>query len=55
MLRPFRRAVTYTRWLHLFMAVVWPVMWYLIDNTRMYLAAVLLALAGLVPAMRTVV
>lgn len=54
MLRPFRRAVTYTRWLHLFMAVVWPVMWYLIDNTRMYLAAVLLALAGLVPAMRTV-
>ncbi|MFE2280085.1 sensor histidine kinase [Streptomyces sp. NPDC059454] len=53
MLRPFRRAVTYTRWLHLFMAVVWPVMWYLIDNTRMYLAAVLLALAGLVPAMRT--
>ena len=54
MLRPFTRAVTYTRWLHLFMATVWPVMWYLIDNTRMYLAVVLLALAGLVPAMRTV-
>ncbi|WP_149550482.1 sensor histidine kinase [Streptomyces marokkonensis] len=54
LLRPFRRAVTYTRWLHLFIAVAWPVMWYLIDHTRMYLAAVLLALAGLVPAMRTV-
>ncbi|MFD8519703.1 sensor histidine kinase [Streptomyces capillispiralis] len=51
---PFGRAVTYTRWLHLFIAVVWPAMWYLIDNTRMYLAAVLLALVGLVPAMRTV-
>ncbi|MGP4006758.1 sensor histidine kinase [Streptomyces sp. 4N124] len=53
-LRPFTRAVTYTRWLHLFIAVVWPAMWWYIDNTRMYLAAVLLALAGLVPAMRTV-
>lgn len=54
MIRPFTRAVTYTRWLHLFMAVVWPAVWYLIDNTRMYLAALLLALAGLVPAMRVV-
>jgi signal transduction histidine kinase len=53
-LRPFTRAVTYTRWLHLFVAMVWPAMWWYIDNTRMYLAAVLLALAGLVPAMRMV-
>ncbi|MFF3332607.1 sensor histidine kinase [Streptomyces sp. NPDC002888] len=54
LLRPFTRAVTYTRWLHLFIAVVWPCMWWFIDNTRMYLAAVPLAFAGLVPAMRTV-
>ncbi|WP_037672528.1 sensor histidine kinase [Streptomyces griseus] len=54
LLRPFTRAVTYTRWLHLFIAVVWPTMWWFLDNTRMYLAAVPLAFAGLVPAMRTV-
>ncbi|MGY0065973.1 sensor histidine kinase [Streptomyces sp. QTS137] len=53
MLRPFTRAVTYTRWLHLFITVVWPTMWSLIDSSRMYVAVVLLALAGLVPAMRT--
>lgn len=51
-LRPFGRAVTYTRWLHLFMACVWPALWYLVDSTRMYLTAVLLVPVGLVPAMR---
>lgn len=54
MLRPFTRAVTYTRWLHLFVACVWPVVWGLIDSSRMYVAVMVLALAGLVPAMRTI-
>ncbi|MFI9757421.1 sensor histidine kinase [Streptomyces sp. NPDC051963] len=55
-LRPFARAVTYTRWLHLFMAVVWPAMWwYIFDEFLAWSTAiVLLACAGLVPAMRTV-
>ncbi|MER5211987.1 histidine kinase [Streptomyces sp. NPDC002838] len=56
LLRPFGRAVTYTRWLHLFMAVVWPAMWwYIFDPLWAWsTAVVLLAFAGLVPAMRTV-
>ncbi|CAL9376113.1 sensor histidine kinase [Streptomyces sp. enrichment culture] len=54
LLRPFARAVTYTRWLHLFMAVVWPAMWMYLDDRHWWLSAVLLALAGLVPGMRTV-
>ena len=55
-LRPFTRAVTYTRWLHLFMAVVWPAMWwYIFDPAWAWFTSVaLLACAGLVPAMRTV-
>ncbi|MFE9926080.1 sensor histidine kinase [Streptomyces sp. NPDC005774] len=54
MLRPFTRAATYTRWLHLFVACVWPTIWALIDSSRMYVAVMVLALAGLVPAMRTI-
>jgi signal transduction histidine kinase len=56
MLRPFGRAVTYTRWLHLFMAVVWPAMWWYIfaPSWAWITAVLLLAVAGLVPAMRTV-
>ncbi|MFJ5773790.1 sensor histidine kinase [Streptomyces sp. NPDC093094] len=54
LLRPFARAVTYTRWLHLFMAVVWPAMWMYLDDRRWWLSAVLLGLVGLVPGMRTV-
>ncbi|WP_330292536.1 sensor histidine kinase [Streptomyces sp. NBC_00576] len=55
-LRPFSRAVTYTRWLHLFMAVVWPAMWLFVwDGWWIWFASAgLLGLAGLVPAMRTV-
>ncbi|MFF3500738.1 sensor histidine kinase [Streptomyces sp. NPDC003247] len=55
-LRPFVRAVTYTRWLHLFMAVVWPAMWwYVFDPLWAALTAfVLLGCAGLLPALRTV-
>lgn len=55
-LRPFTRAVTYTRWLHLFVAVVWPAMWLFIDEAwwTPATAAVVLGLAGLIPAMRTV-
>ncbi|MEV0242558.1 histidine kinase [Streptomyces sp. NPDC050674] len=56
MLRPFTRAVTYTRWLHLAMAIVWPALWLFIDEAWWTVgsATVLLALAGLVPAMRVV-
>ncbi|GAB2850926.1 histidine kinase [Streptomyces deserti] len=56
LLRPFTRAVTYTRWLHLFLAVVWPAMWwYIFDPFWAWLTAiVLLGVSGLVPAMRTV-
>ncbi|MEU1477676.1 sensor histidine kinase [Streptomyces sp. NPDC001668] len=56
LLRPFGRAVTYTRWLHLFIAVVWPAMWLFVEEAwwTWPAAAVTLAPAGLVPAMRTV-
>ncbi|MGK3943204.1 histidine kinase [Streptomyces caeruleatus] len=56
LLRPFGRAVTYTRWLHLFVAVVWPAMWMFVEEAwwTWLVAAVTLAPAGLVPAMRTV-
>ncbi|MFE3037229.1 sensor histidine kinase [Streptomyces canus] len=56
LLRPFGRAVTYTRWLHLFIAVVWPAMWLFVEEAwwTWLVAAVTLAPAGLVPAMRTV-
>jgi len=56
LLRPFGRAVTYTRWLHLFIAVVWPAMWLFVQEAwwTWPVAAVTLAPAGLVPAMRTV-
>ncbi|MFF4395319.1 sensor histidine kinase [Streptomyces sp. NPDC001480] len=56
LLRPFGRAVTYTRWLHLFISVVWPSMWLFIEEAwwTWVVAAVALAPAGLVPAMRTV-
>ncbi|ELP69287.1 sensor histidine kinase [Streptomyces turgidiscabies] len=55
-LRPFTRAVTYTRWLHLFMAIVWPAMWLFIEDAWWIwlVSAGLLGLAGLMPAMRTV-
>ncbi|MFF9809485.1 sensor histidine kinase [Streptomyces coeruleorubidus] len=56
MLRPFTRAVTYTRWLHLLVAIVWPSMWLFIQEAwwTQATAAVLLGLAGLVPATRLV-
>ncbi|WP_020122353.1 sensor histidine kinase [Streptomyces canus] len=56
LLRPFGRAVTYTRWLHLFIAVVWPAMWMFVEEAwwTWPVAAVTLAPAALVPAMRTV-
>lgn len=56
MLRPFRRAVTYTRWLHLFIATVWPAMWLFVEEAwwTWLVAAATLAPVGLVPAMRTV-
>lgn len=56
LLRPFGRAVTYTRWLHLFIATVWPAMWIFVEEAwwTFPVAAVTLAPAALVPAMRTV-
>ncbi|MGW6906167.1 sensor histidine kinase [Streptomyces sp. NPDC054940] len=56
LLRPFARAVTYTRLLHLFIAVVWPSMWLFVQEAWWIwpAAGVALAPAGLVPAMRTV-
>ncbi|MFE0916198.1 sensor histidine kinase [Streptomyces nigra] len=56
LLRPFGRAVTYTRLLHLFVAVVWPaVLQFVTDAWWIWaVAAAALMPAGLVPAMRTV-
>ncbi|MFJ7071252.1 sensor histidine kinase [Streptomyces sp. NPDC098781] len=56
LLRPFGRAVTYTRWLHLCIAVVWPSMWLFVEEAwwTWVVAGAVLAPAGLVPAMRTV-
>ncbi|MFI6014663.1 sensor histidine kinase [Streptomyces sp. NPDC051243] len=56
LLRPFGRAVTYTRWLHLLVAIVWPSMWLFVEEAWWIwvAAAAALAPAGLVPAMRTV-
>ncbi|MEV0173833.1 histidine kinase [Streptomyces sp. NPDC050803] len=56
LLRPFGRAVTYTRLLHLFIAVVWPSMLLFVKESwwTWVVAAAVLAPAGLVPAMRTV-
>ncbi|MGW1214285.1 sensor histidine kinase [Streptomyces sp. NPDC002499] len=56
LLRPFGRAVTYTRWLHLLIAIVWPSMWLFIEEAwwTWAVAAAVLVPVGLVPAMRTV-
>ncbi|MGX1563131.1 sensor histidine kinase [Streptomyces sp. NPDC055506] len=56
MLRPLTRAVTYTRWLHMMVAIVWPSLWLFIQEAwwTQVTAAVLLGLAGLVPATRVV-
>ncbi|MFE5853631.1 sensor histidine kinase [Streptomyces sp. NPDC056500] len=51
-LRPLTQAVTYTRWLHLFISVVILGMWILVDDEHPYLVVLLLAFAGLVPAVR---
>ncbi|MFK4155909.1 sensor histidine kinase [Streptomyces fungicidicus] len=56
LLRPFGRTVTYTRLLHLFVAIVWPSMWLFIEEAwwTWAVAAAVLVPVGLVPAMRTV-
>ncbi|AZM63547.1 MULTISPECIES: sensor histidine kinase [unclassified Streptomyces] len=56
LLRPFGRTVTYTRWLHLLIAIVWPSLWMFIEEAWWVWAAAALVLVpvGLVPAMRTV-
>ncbi len=56
LLRPFGRVVTYTRWLHLFIAIVAPSLLLFVREAWWIwlIAAAVLAPAGLVPAMRTV-
>ena len=56
LLRPFGRVVTYTRLLHLFIAVVWPAMLMFVEEEWWIwvVAGAALVPAGLVPAMRTV-
>ncbi|NUO46998.1 MAG: two-component sensor histidine kinase [Streptomyces sp.] len=56
LLRPFGRAVTYTRLLHLYIAVVWPAMWLFIEEAwwTWVVAGAVLVPVGLVRAMRTV-
>lgn len=56
LLRPFGRTVTYTRLLHLFIAIVWPSLWLFLEEAWWTWAAAAVALlpVGLVPAMRTV-
>ncbi|MET9763268.1 histidine kinase [Streptomyces sp. NPDC006372] len=56
MLRPLTRAVTYKRWLHMVVAIVWPSLWIFIQEAwwTQVTAAVLLGLAGLVPITRVV-
>ncbi|EGX58710.1 two-component system sensor kinase [Streptomyces zinciresistens K42] len=56
LLRPFTRAVTYTRLLHLCVAVVWPAMLIFVKEAWWIwpVAAVVLLPAALVPAVRTV-
>ncbi|MFB7927565.1 sensor histidine kinase [Streptomyces sp. NPDC056039] len=56
MLRPLTRAVTYKRWLHIVVAIVWPSLWLFVEEAwwTQVTAAVLLGLAGLVPITRVV-
>ncbi|MFD5101722.1 sensor histidine kinase [Streptomyces albidochromogenes] len=54
LLRPLKRSVTYTRWVHLWIAVVVIGLWMFIDTSRLYVPVVLVALAGLVPWVRQV-
>ncbi|MFD8233929.1 sensor histidine kinase [Streptomyces sp. NPDC059696] len=56
MLRPLTRAVTYKRWLHIVVAIVWPSLWLFVEEAwwTQVTAAVLLGLAGLVPVTRVV-
>ncbi|MGK5695280.1 sensor histidine kinase [Streptomyces sp. URMC 128] len=56
MLRPLTRAVTYKRWLHIVVAIVWPSLWIFIEEAwwTQVTAAVLLGFAGLVPITRVV-
>ncbi|GAA2242567.1 MULTISPECIES: sensor histidine kinase [Streptomyces] len=56
MLRPLTRAVTYKRWLHIVVAIVWPSLWLFVEEAwwTQVTAAVVLGLAGLVPVARVV-
>ncbi|MGA5358646.1 sensor histidine kinase [Streptomyces purpurascens] len=56
MLRPLTRSVTYKRWLHMMVAIVWSSLWLFVEEAvwTQVTAAVLLGLAGLVPITRVV-
>ncbi|MFI1863613.1 sensor histidine kinase [Streptomyces jumonjinensis] len=53
-LRPLARSVTYTRWLHLFIGVIYIGMWFFIDEGNLHIPLALLALVGLIPGVRLV-
>ncbi|NBM14957.1 sensor histidine kinase [Streptomyces sp. GC420] len=53
LLRPLGRTVTYTRWLHLWIGVVIVGIWRYIDSEMLWVPALLVGAAGLVPAVRT--
>ncbi|CAL9380825.1 sensor histidine kinase [Streptomyces sp. enrichment culture] len=53
LLRPLARGTTYTRLLHLWVPMLVASLWALVDDTRMWVPAVVLAPVGLIPAVRT--
>ncbi|MFE9762945.1 sensor histidine kinase [Streptomyces sp. NPDC005808] len=51
-LRPLLRGTTYTRWLHLWVPMLFTSVWLFIDMSRPWVPAVLLVPLGLIPAVR---
>ncbi|MEG3628060.1 sensor histidine kinase [Streptomyces poriticola] len=53
LLRPLVRGTTYTRLLHLWVPMLFVSVWALVDDTRLWVPAVVLVAMGLLPAVRT--
>ncbi|MFD6304147.1 sensor histidine kinase [Streptomyces sp. NPDC060223] len=51
-LRPLLRGTTYTRWLHLWVPMLFTSVWLFIDMSKPWMPAVLLVPLGLIPAVR---
>lgn len=51
-LRPLLRGTTYTRWLHLWVPMLFESVWLFIDMSKPWVPAVLLIPLGLIPAVR---